>query len=110
MKLELQYMGESAAYLLLAVNLAARVMPGSLLIWMVGESVLPVLRELECREKTLGWSSLKRLDNNVLVFRKKEKLAHPYMTEASLTDDQDKYDDHNVLYMKSHVMQVKMYL
>lgn len=43
------------------------------------------------------------------MFRKKEKLAHRYMTEASLTDDQDKYDDHNVLYIKSHVMQVKMY-
>lgn len=54
MKLELWYMCESAAYLLFAVNLAARVMLASLLIWMVGESVLPVLRELECREKTLG--------------------------------------------------------
>lgn len=45
---------EDAAYLLLAVKEAARVMLGSLLVKLVGESTLPVLWELEWREKTLG--------------------------------------------------------
>lgn len=48
---------EDAAYRLLAVKDAARVMPGSLLLRLVGESILPLLGELEWREKTLGWSS-----------------------------------------------------
>lgn len=43
-----------AAHLLLAVNVAARAMPGSLFFRLVGESTLPVLRELECRGKALG--------------------------------------------------------
>lgn len=45
---------EDAAYLLLAVKEAARVMLGSLLVKLVGESMLPVLWEPEWREKTLG--------------------------------------------------------
>lgn len=47
-------MDEDAAYLLLAVKEAARVMLGSLLVKLVGESMLPVLWEPEWREKTLG--------------------------------------------------------
>lgn len=47
-------MDEDAAYLLLAVKEAARVMLGSLLVKLVGDSMLPVLWELEWREKTLG--------------------------------------------------------
>lgn len=43
-----------AAHLLLAVKVAARAMPGSLFFGPVGESTLPVLRELECRGKALG--------------------------------------------------------
>lgn len=43
-----------AAHLLLAVKVAARAMPGSLFFRLVGESTLPVLRELECRGKALG--------------------------------------------------------
>lgn len=43
-----------AAHLLLAVKVAARAMLGSLLFWRVGESTLPVLRELECRGNALG--------------------------------------------------------
>lgn len=46
------------AHLLLAVKLAARAMPGSRFFRLVGESMLPVLRELECGGKALGWSSL----------------------------------------------------
>ncbi len=49
-----------ATHLLLAVKVAARAMPGSLLFRPVGESTLPVLRGLECRGKALGWSSLKK--------------------------------------------------
>lgn len=48
---------EDTAHLLLAVKEAARVMLGSLLAKLVGESTLPVLWELEWRKKTLGWSS-----------------------------------------------------
>lgn len=48
---------EDTAHLLLAVKEAARVMLGSLLARLVGESMLPVLWELEWRKKTLGWSS-----------------------------------------------------
>lgn len=48
---------EDASYLLLAVKEAARVMPGSLLLRLVGESPLPVLWEPKWSEKTLGWSS-----------------------------------------------------
>lgn len=43
-----------AAHLLLAVKVAARAMPGSLFFRPVGESTLPVLRELECRGNALG--------------------------------------------------------
>lgn len=43
--------------LLLAVKVAARAMPGSFFFRPVGESMLPVLRVLECEGKTLGWSS-----------------------------------------------------
>lgn len=43
-----------ASHLLLAVKVAARAMPGSLLFRLVGESTLPVLRGLECRGKALG--------------------------------------------------------
>lgn len=43
-----------AAHLLLAVKLAARETPGSLFFRLVGESMLPVLRELECWGKALG--------------------------------------------------------
>lgn len=39
---------------MLAVKEAARVMPASLLARLVGESPLPLLWELEWREKTLG--------------------------------------------------------
>lgn len=46
------------AHLLLAVKLAGRAMPGSRFFRLVGESTLPVLRELECGGKALGWSSL----------------------------------------------------
>lgn len=45
---------EDTAHLLLAVKEAARVMLGSLLVKLVGESTLPVLWELEWRKKTLG--------------------------------------------------------
>lgn len=47
-----------AAHLLLAVNVAASAMPGSLLFRLVGESMLPVLRGLEWWATALGWSSL----------------------------------------------------
>lgn len=43
-----------AAHLLLAVKVAAKAMPGSLFFRLVGESMLPVLRELECWGKALG--------------------------------------------------------
>lgn len=49
-----------AAHLLLAVKVAARATPGSLFFRLVGESMLPVLRELECCGKALGWSSLRK--------------------------------------------------
>lgn len=42
------------AHLLLAVKVAARGMPGSLFLRLVGESMLPVLRELESGGKLLG--------------------------------------------------------
>lgn len=45
---------EDTAHLLLAVKEAARVMLGSLLAKLVGESTLPVLWELEWRKNTLG--------------------------------------------------------
>lgn len=64
-----------AAHLLLAVKVAARAMPGSLFFRPVGESTLPVLRELECKGKALGWSSLKKgdihLNNNDFYFSNK---------------------------------------
>ena len=43
-----------AVYLLLAVKVAARAMLGSLFFRLVGESTLPVLRELECGGRALG--------------------------------------------------------
>lgn len=50
---------KDAAHLLLAVNVAARVKPASGLLWPLGESMLPVLRGLECTAGALGWSSWK---------------------------------------------------
>jgi len=45
---------KDAAHLLLAVKVAARAIPGSFFFRLVGESMLPVLRELECGGKDLG--------------------------------------------------------
>ena len=56
-----------AAHLLLAVKVAARAMPGSFFFRLVGESMLPVLRALECEGKTLGWSSLNKADGHLVI-------------------------------------------
>ena len=53
-------LGLELAHLLLAVKLAARVtplLPGSLFLGPVGESMLPTLRELLGRGNARGWSS-----------------------------------------------------